>query len=235
MAGYKRNQDSFQESNLNDNENNSTATNNSEAQPTKRQHLENNDKESICWKYFEPFKVPSENGTIAQCTISGCTQRYKWCGSTSNLVRHLKSKHDIFKSSTSLSSTTSTVNSINSEPEINLPLIKFIVSSGAPFSIVDNLKSAGFVNPVIELSTSSIIEDQINKAYNRLFLHLKLKAQQEKSITFSIHQAITDTRFDVSYIVITRNWLTKDFEFIKSYCLQMNIMNIAIMILLKIF
>ncbi|KAF0425096.1 zinc finger bed domain-containing protein 4-like [Gigaspora margarita] len=208
MAGYKRNQDSFQASNLNDNGNNSIATNNSEAQPKKRRHLENNDKESICWKYFEPFKVPSENGTITKCTISGCTTRYIWCGSTSNLVGHLKKKHGITKSSTS--STTSTVNSINSEPEINLPLLKFIVSSGAPFSIVDNLKSAGFVNPIIELSTSNIIEDQINKAYNRLFPQLKLKAQQETSITVSIHE--TDARFSKSYIVITCNWLTKDFE-----------------------
>ncbi|KAF0445386.1 hypothetical protein F8M41_003225 [Gigaspora margarita] len=212
MAGNKRNQDSFQTSNLNDNENNSIATNNSEAQPTKRQHLENNDKESICWKYFEPFKVPSENGTITKCTISGCTQRYKWCGSTSNLVGHLKAKHGITKSSTSISSTTSTINSINSEPEINLPLLKFIVSSGAPFSFVDHLKSAGFVNPVIELSTSNIIEDQINKAYDRLFLQLKLKAQQETSIMFSIHKTITNAIFNKSYIVITCNWLTKDFE-----------------------
>ncbi|CAG8682012.1 3780_t:CDS:1, partial [Gigaspora margarita] len=183
MTGYKRNQDSFQASNLNDNGNNLITISSSEAQPTKRQRLENNDKESICWKYFEPFKVPRENGTITKCTISGCTTRYIWCGSTSNLVSHLKKKHNITKSSTPLSSTTSTVNSINSEPEINLPLLKFIVSSGAPFSIVDNLKSAGFVNPVIELSTSNIIEDQINKAYDRLFLQLKLKAQQETSIT----------------------------------------------------
>ncbi|CAG8720802.1 32078_t:CDS:2 [Gigaspora margarita] len=203
---------SFQASNLNDHENNLIATNNSEAQPTKRQHLENNDKESICWKYFEPFKVPSENGTITKCTISGCTTRYIWCGSTSNLVGHLKKKHGIAKSSTTISSTTSIVNSINSEPEINLPLLKFIVSSGAPFSFVDHLKSAGFVNPVIELSTSNIIEDQINKAYNRLFLQLKLKAQQETSITVSIHQTITNAIFNKSYIVITCNWLTKDFE-----------------------
>ncbi|RIB09691.1 hypothetical protein C2G38_249167 [Gigaspora rosea] len=188
MAGYKRNQDSFQASNLNDNGNNLITISSSEAQPTKRQHLENNDKESICWKYFEPFKVPSENGTITKCTISGCTTRYIWCGSTSNLVSHLKKKHGKTKSSTHISSTMSTVNSINSELEINLPLLKFIVSSGAPFSIVDNLKSAGFVNPVIELSTSNIIEDQINKAYNRLFLQLKLKAQQETSITVSIHE-----------------------------------------------
>ncbi|CAG8826262.1 21034_t:CDS:1 [Gigaspora margarita] len=212
MTGYKRNQDSSQASDLNDNGNNLITFSSSEAQPTKRQHLENNDKENICWKYFEPFKVPSENGTITKCTISGCTTRYIWCGSTSNLVGHLKKKHSITKSSTPLSSTTSTVNSINSEPEINLPLLKFIVSSGAPFSIVDNLKSAGFVNPVIELSTSNIIEDQINKAYDRLFLQLKLKAQQETSITVSIHETITDARFNKPYIVITNNWLTKDFE-----------------------
>ncbi|CAG8855535.1 24206_t:CDS:1, partial [Gigaspora margarita] len=159
---------SFQASNLNDNGNNLITI------------IENNDKESICWKYFEPFKVLSENGTITKCTISGCTQRYKWCGSTSNLVGHLKNKHGITKFSTSISSTMSTVKTINSGPEINIPLLKFIVSSGAPFSIVDNLKSAGFVNPIIELSTSNIIEDQINKAYNRLFLQLKLKAHKRR-------------------------------------------------------
>ncbi|CAG8599731.1 10518_t:CDS:2 [Dentiscutata heterogama] len=211
MAGYKRNQDSFQASNSNDNENNSIATSSSEAQPTKRQHSENNDKESICWKYFEPFKAPKENGTITKCTIPGCTTRYMWCGSTSNLVGHLKTKHGITKSSTPLPSTTSTISSINSEPEINLPLIKFIVSSGAHFSVVDNLKSAGFISPEIDLSTSNIIKEQIDKVYNRLFLQLKLKVQQEKSTVLSIHST-KDTRFTIPYTVITCNWLTKDFE-----------------------
>ncbi|CAG8715951.1 3116_t:CDS:1 [Dentiscutata erythropus] len=211
MAGYKRNQDSFQASNSNDNENNSIATSSSEAQPTKLQHSENNDKESICWKYFEPFKVPKENRTITKCTIPGCTTRYMWCGSTSNLVGHLKTKHGITKSSTPLPSTTSTINSINSEPEINLPLIKFIVSSGAHFSVVDNLKSAGFISPEIELSTANILDEQIDKVYNRLFLQLKLKVQQEKSTVLSIHTT-TYTMFNKQYIVITCNWLTKDFE-----------------------
>ncbi|CAG8576137.1 26478_t:CDS:2 [Dentiscutata erythropus] len=173
MAGIKRNQHLFQTSNSNNKDKNLIVTSCSEEQQTKRQRSENNDKESICWKYFEPFKVPKENGTITKCTIPGCTTRYIWCGSTSNLVGHLKNKH-------------------------------------APFSIVDNLKSAGFVNPKIELSTSIIIEEQINKAHDRLFFQLKSKAQQEKSIMLSIHK--TGDLFDEFYEVITCNWLTKDLE-----------------------
>ncbi|CAG8613710.1 15032_t:CDS:2 [Cetraspora pellucida] len=221
MAGYKRNQEIFQTSNSNDNENNLVATSSSGAQQTKRKRTENNDKESICWKYFEPFKVPKENGTVTKCTIPGCTTSYIWCGSTSNHVGHLKTKHGIMKSSTSLTALTplkpitSTISFNNPELEINIPLIKFIISSGAPFSIVDNLKSAGFVNPDIELSTSNIIEGQINKAYNRLFLQLKSKAQQEKSIMLSICEIQPDDRIGESYVVITCNWLTKDFEFHK--------------------
>ncbi|CAG8717351.1 16132_t:CDS:2, partial [Racocetra fulgida] len=114
-----------------------------------------------------------------------------------------------------LTSTTSTINFSNSESEINIPLIKFIVSSGLPFNFVDTLKSAGFVNPNIELSTSDIIKKQINKAYNRLFLQLKLKAQQEKSTMLSIYEFKPDTKIDEDYAVITCNWLTKDFEFHK--------------------
>ncbi|CAG8750837.1 20162_t:CDS:1, partial [Racocetra persica] len=241
MSGYESNQEIFQASNSNDNENNLIATSSSGAQQTKRQRTENNDRESICWKYFEPFKVPRENGTVTKCTVPGCTASYIWCGSTSNHVRHLKNKHGIMKSSTpltpltsttstltsttstltsttsTLTSTTSTINFSNSESEINIPLIKFIVSSGLPFNFVDALKSAGFVNPNIELSTSDIIKEQINKAYNRLFLQLKLKAQQEKSTMFSIYEFKPDTRikFDDYYVVITCNWLTKDFEFHK--------------------
>ncbi|CAG8776548.1 7872_t:CDS:2 [Racocetra persica] len=192
MSGYARNQEIFQTSNSNDNENNLIATSSSGAQQTKRQCTENNDRESICWKYFEPFKVPRENGTVTKCTVPGCTASYIWCGATSNHVRHLKNKH-----------------------EINIPLIKFIVSSGLPFNFVDTLKSAGFVNPNIELSTSEIIKEQINKAYNRLFLQLKLKAQQEKSTMFSIYEFKPDTRIDGYYAVTICNWLTKDFEFHK--------------------
>ncbi|CAG8728483.1 12741_t:CDS:2, partial [Dentiscutata heterogama] len=127
MAGYKRNQDSFQASNSNNNINNLITTNSSEAQQTKRQRSENNDYESICWKYFEPFEVPKENGTITKCTVPGCTTRYSWCGSTSNL-------------------------------------------------------SSGLINPQIELP----LEKQINKVYERLFLQLKLKAQQANSVMLSI-------------------------------------------------
>ncbi|CAG8569894.1 7269_t:CDS:2 [Cetraspora pellucida] len=159
MAGYKRNQEIFQTSNSNDNENNLIATSSSGAQQTKHRRTENYDKESICWKYFEPFKVPKENGTLTKCTITGCTTSY--------------------------------------------------------ICIIDDLKSAGFVNPNIELSSSNIIEEQINKAYNRLFLQLKLKAQQAKSIMLSICEIEPDDRIEESYVVITCNWLTKDFEFHK--------------------
>ncbi|CAG8761336.1 11822_t:CDS:2 [Gigaspora margarita] len=219
MAGYKRNQDSFQAFNSNDSESNLITINSREAQQKRCKRpekcTENNDKESICWKYFEPFKAPKENGTITKCSIPGCTTKYIWSGSTSNLVRHLKTKHGIIKSSMTLASTTSVINFASSESEINLPLLKFIVSSGAPFSIVDSLKSAGFVNPKIELSTSDIIEEQINKVYNHLFLQLKSKAQQEKYVILSIREIVTETKFDESHVVFTCNWLTKDFKLYK--------------------
>ncbi|CAG8856854.1 26796_t:CDS:1, partial [Gigaspora margarita] len=63
--------------------------------------------------------------------------------------------------------------------------------------------------------------------YDRLFLQLKLKAQQETSIMVSIHETITDAKFNIFYIVITCNWLTKDFELQKilllanKYCSEM--------------
>ncbi|CAG8732940.1 5666_t:CDS:1, partial [Dentiscutata heterogama] len=97
----------------------------------------------------------------------------------------------------------------------------FIVSSGAPFSIVDNLKSVGFVSPEIELSTSNIIKDQINKTYHNLFFQLKSRAQQEKSTTLSFYEIYLD-KFDESYKVITCNWLTKDFELHKILLLVKN-------------
>ncbi|CAG8710597.1 21805_t:CDS:2 [Gigaspora margarita] len=219
MAGYKRNQDSFQIFNSNNNGNNLIATNSREARQKKhkssKKRSENNDKESICWKYFEPFKAPKENGTITKCSISGCATEYLWRGSTSNLVRHLKTRHGIIKSSMTLASTTSVINFTSFKSEINLPLLKFIVSSGAPFSIVDSLKSAGFVNPKIVLSTSDIIEEQINKVYNHLFLQLKSKAQQEKYVILSIREIVTETKFDESHVVFTCNWLTKDFKLYK--------------------
>ncbi|KAF0504371.1 zinc finger bed domain-containing protein 4-like [Gigaspora margarita] len=172
------------------------------------QHTENNDKRSICWKYFEPFKVP-KRGETTKCTIDGCNKKYIWRGSTSNLVGHLKTKHDI-TSMTAIQPTITKNNFRNFELDVNLPVIKFIVSSVLPFNIVDNLKSSGIVNQHI---TSSIIEKQIDKVYNRLFSQLKSKIQQAKFVTFSVSWIkVADEVFDV---VITYDWLTEDFEFRK--------------------
>ncbi|CAG8819594.1 17816_t:CDS:1, partial [Racocetra persica] len=205
MAGYKRNHDL---SASNDNEENLLVDNNSGR--SKRQHSETNDKESICWKYFEPFQVPRENGIETKCMVSGCTTKYMWCGSTSNLIRHLRINHGIIKSSSStLTSTTSNTNLVNSELKINVPLINLFISSGVPLSFIDNLKSAGFINPQYEFPTSNILEKQIINAYNQLFLQLKLKAQQEKFVMLSIHgKKIALER----YVIITCHWLTEDLE-----------------------
>ncbi|CAG8810353.1 35675_t:CDS:1, partial [Racocetra persica] len=164
MAGYKRNHDLFYAPASNNNEENLLVDNNGGR--SKRQHSETNDKESICWKYFEPFQVPRENGIETKCTIPGCTTKYMWCGSTSNLIKHLRTKHGIIKSSSStLTSTTSTTNLVNSELKINISLIKlFISSSGVPLSFIDNLKSAGFINPQYELPNSNILKKQIINA-----------------------------------------------------------------------
>ncbi|CAG8728018.1 25947_t:CDS:1, partial [Gigaspora rosea] len=166
------------------------------------QHSEKNDKRSICWKYFEPFKVP-KRGEATKCTIDGCNTKYIWRGSTSNLVGHLKTKHGIAPTTVIQSSLTNN-NLKNFELKVNLPVIKFIVSSGLPFNIVDNLKSSGLVNQQI---TSSTIGKQIDKAYDRLFSQLKSKVQQANSVMISIN-----FNYD---IMITYDWLTDDFEFRK--------------------
>ncbi|CAG8474407.1 45725_t:CDS:2 [Gigaspora margarita] len=201
------------------------ATSSNEAQPAKRQRLENDDKKSICWKYFEPFKVPKEHGTTTKCIIPGCTTKYIWHGSTTNHVGHLKTKHGIIKDSISLTSndvsepetnlvghlktkhciinsSTPLISTGSFESEIYLQLIDFIVSSGA-FNIVDNLP------------TSNILKEQINNAYNHSFHQLKSKAQQEKTTIISINKTITATRFDKSHVIITCCWLTENFEFHK--------------------
>ncbi|CAG8769567.1 28888_t:CDS:1, partial [Racocetra persica] len=78
---------------------------NSEAHQS-RKRSENNKKG--CWRYFEPFKVP-KSGTKTRCTIAGCNTEYTWRGSTFNHVRHLKNKHNITKSPTSIQSNESSL------------------------------------------------------------------------------------------------------------------------------
>ncbi|CAG8719597.1 26742_t:CDS:2, partial [Gigaspora margarita] len=173
------------------------------------QYTENNDKRSICWKYFEPFKVP-KRGETTKCTIDRCNTKYIWRGSTSNLVGHLKTKHGI-TSMTAIQPTITKNNFRNFELDVNLPVIKFIVSSVLPFNIVDNLKYSGLVNQHI---TSSIIEKQIDKVYDRLFSQLKSKIQQAKSVMISISLIEIDYATDIM-IMITYDWLTDDFEFRK--------------------
>ncbi|CAG8641835.1 21181_t:CDS:2, partial [Dentiscutata erythropus] len=202
MAGKNLNQGLIQISDSN-NENNLLVAENSLAQQS-RQRFENNDRKSICWEYFEPFKVP-KRGEITKCTIDGCNTKYLWRGSTSNLVGHLKTKHGII-STTTIQPPLTNNNSRNLELEVNLPVIKFIVSSVLPLNIVDNLKSSGLVNQQI---TSNIIEKQIDQVYDRLFSQLKSKIQQAKSVMLSISNNYHD------YITITYDWLTENFEFRK--------------------
>ncbi|CAG8728012.1 25946_t:CDS:1, partial [Gigaspora rosea] len=205
MVANNGNQDLIQISDSN-NEDSLLVTENKETQQS-RQRIENNDKKSICWKYFEPFKVP-KRGETTKCTIDGCNANYKWSGSTSNLVRHLRDKHGVTPTAVIQPSLTNN-NLKNFESEVNLPVIKFIVSSGLPFNIVDNLKSSGLVNQQI---TPRIIKNQIDKVYDRLFSQLKSKVQQAKSVMISINMIGLECWYD---IVITYDWLTDDFEFHK--------------------
>ncbi|CAG8810228.1 8126_t:CDS:2 [Cetraspora pellucida] len=177
-------------------ENNLLITESSGAQQS-RQHSDDNDKRSICWRYFNPFKVP-KRGEITKCTIDGCNKKYTWSGSTSNLVKHLKTKHGIPPTTVQPSLTNNSFRNF----EVNLPVIKFIVSSILPFDIVDNLNSSGLVNSQI---TPSIIANQIPQS----------KVQQAKSAMLSISVNITDK--DDDYIIVACNWLTKDFEFHKIF------------------
>ncbi|CAG8514196.1 228_t:CDS:2 [Dentiscutata heterogama] len=204
MAGNNRNQGLIQISDSN-NENNLLVTESNSAQQS-RQRSENNVRKSICWKYFEPFKVP-KRGEITKCTIDGCNTEYTWCGSTFNLVRHLRTKHDITSTTVIQSSLTNN----NSRNFVNLPVIKFIVSSVLPFNIVDNLKSSGLVNQQI---TSSIIEKQTYKVYDFLFSQLKSKIQQAKFGMLSFSTLYDDT-IDECIVIIAYVWLTEDFKFRK--------------------
>ncbi|KAF0515234.1 hypothetical protein F8M41_017352 [Gigaspora margarita] len=57
-----------------------------------RRRSRNNCRKSIFWRYFKLIKDPG-NKTVVECTIDGCSTKYTWRGSTSNLLYHLKRKH----------------------------------------------------------------------------------------------------------------------------------------------
>ncbi|CAG8594520.1 9431_t:CDS:2 [Acaulospora morrowiae] len=186
-------------------------TQSSETRQLKRKRSENNDRKSICWNYFEE---PKEMGAEIKCTIAGCTTKYTWHGSTSNLVSHLKTKHNITKpleSTSAIQSSSTNNNSIISELEINLPLINFIVSSLLPFSVVDDLKSAGLANSQIEQSSSNLIKIQTNEIYDHLFSQLILLAHQAKTIVVSRY--FSKKPCGEFYVVITYCWMNEDFDF----------------------
>ncbi|CAG8625659.1 20801_t:CDS:2 [Gigaspora margarita] len=197
MARNKINQISYT-----DDENNSLVTENSRTQRSRSlRRTENNDRGSICWKYFEP-KVPKE-GKVTKCTINGCNAEYIWYGSTTNLLRHLRIKHSIPSTKDIQPSLTNN----NFKAVEVLPAIKFIVSSVSPFSIVDHLKSSGLVDQPI---APSIIKEQIDKIEDRLFSQLKPKIQQAESVMLSVRE-FNHKRF----LIITYERLTEDFEFRK--------------------
>ncbi|CAG8636889.1 2969_t:CDS:2 [Dentiscutata heterogama] len=178
-------------------------------------HYRNDDKKSICWRYFEPFKVPKD-GTTTKCTIDGCNTSYVWCGSTTNLLSHLKSKHGITKSSEHTTYIQSPSSNVNFKLEVNLPLVKFIVSAEASFNIFEHLKSAGFVNPQYKLTSSDLAEEQINRAYNCLFNQLKLKARQAKTIALSFYSISScpygHKEYHSIYMGVTCHFLSENFE-----------------------
>ncbi|CAG8795511.1 20612_t:CDS:2, partial [Dentiscutata erythropus] len=148
-----------------DDENNSLVSESSKTKQSYRRS-ENSDKGSICWKYFQPFKVPKD-GEVAKCTIDGCNVEYIWRGSTSNLLRHLKNVHRI-------TPTTAIQPSLTNDKEV-LSVIKFIVSSVSPFNVVDYLKFSELVKQPI---TPVIIKEKIDKVKDRLFSELKPKIRQ---------------------------------------------------------
>ncbi|CAG8655651.1 5977_t:CDS:2 [Dentiscutata erythropus] len=192
-----------------DDENNFVIIGNSGAQRSRRRSR-NNYRKSICWKYFHPFKVPKD-GSETRCNFNGCNTKYVWRGSTSNLVRHLKREHQITTKSSVLTTSIQSPSTYDDfQLKINLPLIKFIVSSASPFNITDSLKSSGLINLQIELP----LEEQINKVYDRLFLQLKSKAQQANSVMLSIDYPYIEDIEEITP-VITCCWLTEDFEFNK--------------------
>ncbi|CAG8445508.1 5232_t:CDS:1 [Scutellospora calospora] len=173
----------------------------------KRRRTGSTNGRSFCWKYFKPY--PETMGIETKCTFPGCSTKYTWRGSTTNLKRHLEKIHKIIKSSTQVQST-----NINSGSEINLPLVKFIISSNQSFNVVNHMVSAGFLNKPYQIPTTLEIEDQINKTYDKLFLKLKQMIQYAESVSLAIHVWCIDSEnfIEKTYVEITSHWLTKDFK-----------------------
>ncbi|CAG8743708.1 11079_t:CDS:1 [Cetraspora pellucida] len=67
---------------------------NSRVQKSHRRSV-NNHRKSICWDYFKIIEVPGSETVVecTKCTDDGRITKYVWCGSTSNLIGHIKRKH----------------------------------------------------------------------------------------------------------------------------------------------
>ncbi|CAG8645856.1 3254_t:CDS:2 [Gigaspora margarita] len=177
-------------------------------QQTKRRRTGSKSGRSFCWKYFEPY--PETMGIETKCKFPGCTTKYTWRGSTSNLKGHLKKIHKIVE-------TTKPVQKPNNNPalDINLPLIKFIVTSNQSFNVVNDMVSTGFVNKPYQIPATTLkIEEQINKTYDKLFSRLKQMIQSAESVALAIHIWDIDDKecFGKTFMEVTCHWLTNDFK-----------------------
>ncbi|CAG8637042.1 8444_t:CDS:2 [Dentiscutata erythropus] len=164
---------------------------------------------SFCWNHFKPY--PEKMGIEVKCQVPRCTTKYTWRGSTSNLVGHLKKIHKIVEPPKPVKKPNT-----NSTFEINLPLVKFIITSNQSFDVVNHMASTGFFNKPYQIpKTIHEIEEQINKTYDKLFSKLKQMIQSAESVALAIHVWNIDDKesFEKNFMEITCHWLTTDFKF----------------------
>ncbi|CAG8524144.1 27077_t:CDS:2 [Dentiscutata erythropus] len=199
-----------------------------------RQRPGNNSRKSICWNYFKLIEV-SENETVVKCIIEGCNTKYIWRGSTSNLLGHIKRRHqnNVGNSGVQLSRRRrrsrnnyrkayvgdifAQLNRVMDQKQdvLLMDAIRntFIVPSASPLKVINSLKSSDHINLQIELP----LDEQINKLYKHLSDRLKSKVQKAKSIMLSIYKIYSEfikTFEDI--IEALDQWKLKNLKFISN-------------------
>ena len=189
-------------------------------------------RSSFVWDFFVTENDIEMNVVYAICQVKDCIHKYIHHGSTSDYRKHLRDSHNITEASIA-NKTPEQINSLKKNPtqlsitemfkkpfnpkqqnRLNQELVKFIIGTRQPLSIVENADFRTFciaLNSQFSVPCINTIKDLIDCSYHHMKNQIKetiIKSIQYVHLTFDLWSS----RSHDSYLGITAHWIDKNFE-----------------------
>ena len=186
---------------------------------------------SFVWDFFITDHDIETDVVYAICQVKDCTRKYAHHGSTTNYTKHLRDDHHITEASLSSKTPEEIKNLKQSKQQsivellsrplnprkqklLNQDLVKFIVGTRQPLSIVENNYFKNYSNALnsqFSIPCINTVKNLIDLSYN--YMKRQLKDTIINSIDY-IHLTfdLWSSKAHDSYLGITAHWINKEFE-----------------------